>query len=80
MNIQEGDRVLVNTAPFIGSTVRASQSIACEVLAISGLQVHVRAEPPCRCVSLWVLSDWVEGYADEADEDIAEDSAAFAAG
>ena len=46
MNIQEGDRVLVNTAPFIGSTVRASQSIACEVLAISGLQVHVPRSRP----------------------------------
>ncbi len=65
MEIQEGDRVLVNIAPFIGSIMRANQAIRCEVLALSGLQVHVRTEPPCRCVSLWVLSNWIEGYADE---------------
>jgi hypothetical protein len=65
MELQEGDRVWVNIAPFIGSIMRANQSISCEVLAVSGLQVRVRTMPPCRCVSLWVLSSWIEGYADE---------------
>jgi hypothetical protein len=77
MEIQEGDRVRVNLAPFIGSMIRANQSIPCEVLAVSGLQVHVRTEPPCRCVSLWVLSNWIEGY---ADEELEPASAAAVAG
>jgi hypothetical protein len=61
MDIQKGDRVLVNVAPFIGLAMRARESILCEVLDVDGLQVHVRAEPPCRAVSLWILSSWVDG-------------------
>jgi len=61
MDIQKGDRVLVNVAPFIGSVMRGNDSIPCEVLDVDGLQVHVRAEPPYRGVSLWVLSNWVDG-------------------
>jgi hypothetical protein len=61
MNIQKGDRVMVNVAPFIGSIMRSNESIPCEILDVDGIQVHVRAEPPYRGVSLWVLSSWVDG-------------------
>jgi hypothetical protein len=61
MQIQKGDRVLVNVAPFIGSIMRSDESILCEVLDVDGIQVHVRAEPPYRPVSLWILSSWVDG-------------------
>ena len=61
MNILKGDCVRVNLAPFIGSITRSEETIACEVLAADGVQVHVRALPPCRPVALWVLSDWIEG-------------------
>jgi hypothetical protein len=60
MDIQKGDRVLVNVAPFIGSLMRGNESIPCQVLDVDGLQVHVRAEPPYRDVSLWILSSWIE--------------------
>jgi hypothetical protein len=61
MQIEKGERVLVNVAPFIGSIMRSDESIPCEVLDVDGIQVHVRAEPPYRPVSLWVLSSWVDG-------------------
>jgi hypothetical protein len=68
MDIQKGDRVLVNVAPFIGSIMRAVESIPCEVLEVDGIQVHVRTEPPYRAVSLWVLSSWVDGHAQQKQE------------
>ena len=68
MDVQKGDRVLVNVAPFIGSVMRSSESIPCEVLDVEGLQVHVRAEPPYRGVSLWVLSSWIDGHRDQKHE------------
>lgn len=61
MDVRKGDRVLVNVAPFIGSIMRSNESIPCEVIEVNGLQVHVRAEPPYRDVSLWILSSWIEG-------------------
>ncbi len=61
MDIEKGDHVLVNVAPFIGSIMRSSESIPCEVLDVDGIQVHVRAEPPYRGVSLWILSSWIDG-------------------
>jgi hypothetical protein len=61
MGVQKGDRVLVNVAPFIGSALRSRQSVPCEVLEVSGPQIHVRTEPPHRRVSLWVLASWIEG-------------------
>ena len=61
MDIQIGDRVLVNVAPFIGSIMRSEESIPCIVLDVDGIQIHVRAEPPYRAVSLWILSSWVDG-------------------
>jgi hypothetical protein len=61
MDIQKGDHVLVNVAPFIGSIMRSEESIPCTVLDVDGIQIHVRAEPPYRAVSLWTLSSWVDG-------------------
>jgi hypothetical protein len=61
MDVQKGDHVLVNVAPFIGSVMRCEESIPCEVLDIDGLQVHIRTEPPYRRVTLWILSSWIEG-------------------
>ncbi len=60
MDLQPGNRVLVNVAPFIGSMKRHKDSIACEVVAIDGDQVHVRTEAPYRTLSLWVASHWIE--------------------
>ena len=68
MDIQKGDRVLVNVAPFIGSMMRGHESIPCEVLDVDGLQVHIRAEPPYRDVSLWILSNWVDGRPGQKQE------------
>jgi hypothetical protein len=68
MDIQKGDHVLVNVAPFIGSIMRGNESIPCEVLDVDGIQVHVRAEPPYRGVSLWVLSSWVDGRSQQKRE------------
>ena len=70
MEIQKGDRVLVNVAPFIGSVMRGSESIPCEVLEVDGLQVHVRAEPPYRGVSLWILSSWIDGRVNQERESL----------
>jgi hypothetical protein len=60
MKLNKGDRVLVNVAPFIGSAMRCGESVLCKVLDINGPQVFVCAEPPCREVSLWVTSRWIE--------------------
>ncbi len=68
MEIEKGDRVLVNLAPFIGSLMRSAQSIPCEVLDADGIQVCVCAEPPYRQVSLWVLSSWIDGQLDQRRE------------
>lgn len=68
MDIEKGDRVLVNVAPFIGSVMRGGESIPCEVLEVDGLQVHVRAEPPYRGVTLWILSSWIDGCPDRKRE------------
>ncbi len=68
MEIQKGDRVLVNVAPFIGSIMRSNESIPCKVVDVDGIQVHVRAEPPYRDVSLWILSSWIDGRLQQKQE------------
>lgn len=68
MEIQKGDRVLVNIAPFIGSLTPGSESIPCKVLEVDGCQVRVRTEPPYREVCLWVLAGWIEGFQEEKHE------------
>jgi hypothetical protein len=60
MDIQKGDHVSVNVAPFIGSVMPCDESIPCEVLEVEGIQVHVRALPPYRAAALWVLSSWID--------------------
>ncbi|MGA2033916.1 MAG: hypothetical protein ABSG68_16840 [Thermoguttaceae bacterium] len=66
MDIQEGDRVLVNVAPFIGSVRRHKESVPCQVLAVEAAQVHVCPEQPYREVSLWVARSWIERQAEGA--------------
>ena len=68
MDIQKGERVLVNVAPFIGSIMRSEESIPCTVLDLDGIQIHVRAEPPYRGVCLWILSSWVDGRLQQKQE------------
>jgi hypothetical protein len=61
MEVQKGDRVLVNLAPFIGSVRRKEESISCRVLAVDGPHVEVRTESPYREFSLRVQNTWIEG-------------------
>ncbi len=60
MNIQEGDQVLVNLAPFIGSTRRSKEAIPCRVVAIDGPHVEVRTDHPYRELSLRVARSWID--------------------
>jgi hypothetical protein len=60
MDIQKGDHVLVNVAPFIGSLRRNKQSVICEVLVIDGDEVEIRTLPPCRDLTLRVERFWVD--------------------
>jgi hypothetical protein len=61
MAIQKGDQVLVNVAPFVGSLRRSKESIPCRVVAVDEPHVQVETDYPYRTVSLWILSDWIEG-------------------
>ena len=71
MDIREGNCVMVNLAPFIGSKVRSRQSVACKVTAVEGNQVQVTTEFPYRNVTLWVLPRWIEaGHRAEAEEEL----------
>jgi hypothetical protein len=64
MDIRQGEHVLVNLAPFIGSLRRSDESIPCNVLRIDGTLVEVETEePPCRRLSLWVAYHWIDGKA-----------------
>jgi hypothetical protein len=60
MDVHEGDHVLVNVAPFIGSLRRNKQSVTCEVLAVDGDEVEVRTLPPCRELTLRIVRYWLE--------------------
>jgi hypothetical protein len=66
MDIQAGDRVLVNVAPFIGSTRRSKDSVPCEVLEVVGTRIRVATEPPYRKVDLWIQATWLDGRVEEA--------------
>jgi hypothetical protein len=61
MDVYEGDRVLVNLAPFIGSSLRCKVRIPCRVLAVDTTYVEVGTEHPFREVLLRVLPAWIEG-------------------
>jgi hypothetical protein len=63
MNIQKGNRVLVNIAPFIGSWQRSKDTITCRVLAIKESFIEVATEYPHRELSMWVSPSWIEGLA-----------------
>jgi hypothetical protein len=60
MDVQEGDWVLVNLAPFIGSSRRSRVRIPCRVLAVATTHVEVGTEHPFREVSLRVPPAWIE--------------------
>ncbi|MGA2798859.1 MAG: hypothetical protein ABSE63_14870 [Thermoguttaceae bacterium] len=64
MNIQKGNRVLVNVAPFIGSWHRSKDSIPCRVLSIKESCVEVATEFPYRELSMWISPGWIEGLAE----------------
>ncbi len=68
MDIQKGDHVIVNLAPFIGSIMRCDDSVPCEVVEVDGLQALVCTLPPYREVSLWVLSSWIERHCHSSQE------------
>lgn len=59
MEICEGDRVMVNLAPFIGSRAPSKQWIPCTVRDVDEDRVLVETEPPHRPVELWVAASWI---------------------
>jgi hypothetical protein len=60
MDIQVGDWVLVNVAPFIGSSRRHEENIPCEVVGLCDEQVEVQTQSPYREIRLFVARNWVE--------------------
>jgi hypothetical protein len=60
MNIHEGDRVLVNVAPFIASSRRQDSSVPCRVLKVDEGRVLVCTLAPVRQFDLWVEDCWVD--------------------
>jgi hypothetical protein len=64
MNIQKGNRVLVNVAPFIGSWHRTKDSIPCRVLSVKESSIEIATEPPYRELSMWISPSWIEGIVD----------------
>ena len=72
MGIRQGDRVIVNLAPFIGAKIRSKESIPCSVAAVEGDLVQVTTEYPYRSVTLWVAAAWIESRQPEcSDEELA---------
>jgi hypothetical protein len=71
MDIREGNHVMVNLAPFIGSKVRSGQSVACRVTAVEGDHVQVTTEFPYRSVTLWIPPRWIEPGDSECLEETA---------
>lgn len=60
MQVQKGDRVRVNLAPFIGSVKRNKEAIPCLVVAIDGSHVEIRTGHPYRELLLWVETTWID--------------------
>ncbi|NLX55856.1 MAG: hypothetical protein GXY58_12135 [Planctomycetaceae bacterium] len=60
MNVQKGDRVLVNVAPFIASARRQRDSVPCEILEVDGTRVRVATQAPCREMDVWVQNCWID--------------------
>ncbi len=67
MEMQAGDRVLVNVAPFIGAARRNKDSVPCRVIEVDAGRVRVRTEPPYRTVELWIHERWIDGRLEEAE-------------
>jgi hypothetical protein len=65
MNVHEGDRVLVNVAPFIASVRRQPSSVRCHVLQVAEGRVLVSTQSPCRQFDLWVEDVWIERVLEE---------------
>lgn len=73
MDIREGDRVMVNLAPFIGAKIPSKESIPCRVAAVEGGRVRVTSEYPFRSVTLWIAPAWIEsGRPECSEEELAE--------
>ena len=70
MGIQQGEHVLVNLAPFIGSSGHSKQSIPCSVLAIYGTMVEVETAEPYHRVSLWVSSRWIDSKLERTERQL----------
>jgi hypothetical protein len=70
MDIQQGEHVLVNLAPFIGSLRHSNRSIPCSVLAIDGAVVEVETAEPYRRVSLWISSRWIDGKLERTERQL----------
>ena len=70
MGIQQGEHVLVNLAPFIGSSRPSKHSIPCSVLAIDGTMVEVETAEPYRRVSLWVSSRWIDSKLERTERQL----------
>jgi hypothetical protein len=60
MEIQRGDHVHINVAPFIGSLRRSKQSVVCEVLEVGDDEIEVRTLPPCRELTMRIGRFWVD--------------------
>jgi len=73
VDIREGNRVMVNLAPFIGSEIPSRHSVSCRVVAVDGDHLQVATEFPYRSVTLWIPSRWIES-------DCPEEAAVGAAG
>lgn len=62
--VKQGDAIMVNLAPFIGSAQRSKESVPCLVVAVEGGDVQVRTRHPFRDISLRVQSDWIDAGLD----------------
>jgi hypothetical protein len=60
MDIQAGDYVLVNVAPFIGSARPSKDSVPCKVIEVEGTRIRVCTDYPYQQVHLWVQSAWID--------------------
>lgn len=60
MDIHEGDQVLVNLAPFIGSPRHCKEAIPCKLAAIDGRHVEISTHFPYRELSLRVERTWID--------------------
>jgi len=60
MSFRQGDRVLVNVAPFIGAARRSKESVPCAIRAVTEDRIQVSPEAPYRRIVLWVDRAWVD--------------------